>query len=95
VKISIDEARHIARLSRLEFSEPDLGAMRVQLDKILQYIGKLNELDTSDIGPTSHILNLSNVTREDMQGVSLTVEYTLRNAPDPQPPFFRVPKIIE
>ncbi len=95
MKISIEETRHIARLSRLEFSESDLEVMMGQLERILQFIGKLNELDTTDIEPTSHILNLSNVSREDLQGVSLGVEMTLRNAPDPQHPFFRVPKIIE
>lgn len=95
MKISIEDARHIAKLSRLDFSETDIGLIRGQLDAILHFISKLNELDTTGIEPTSHIINMANVAREDVEAPPLRIEDTMRNAPDPQGPFFRVPKIIE
>lgn len=92
MKISVE---HIARLARLKMSEQEKELFGSQLENILDHIEKLNELDTKDIKPTSHVLSLSNVMREDTPGESLSKEDALMNAPDHTDKFYRVPKIIE
>ncbi|MGH7427830.1 MAG: Asp-tRNA(Asn)/Glu-tRNA(Gln) amidotransferase subunit GatC [Candidatus Methylomirabilaceae bacterium] len=95
MKITMQEVEHVARLARLELSEPEKERMRAQLDSILSYIDKLNELDTSAVEATSHVLPLTNVFREDEIRPSLSQEESLVNAPDRHDLFFRVPKILE
>lgn len=95
--MSIDpkQVRHIARLARLSMSDEELDAMGSDLSDILAYIEKLDELDTSDVEPTSHVLDLTNVFRSDEQRPSLPADEALSNAPDRSGSFYRVPKIIE
>jgi aspartyl-tRNA(Asn)/glutamyl-tRNA(Gln) amidotransferase subunit C len=69
--------------------------MRAQLDAILTYIDKLNELDTSQVEPTSHVIPMTNVFREDKVRPSLSQDQALANAPDRQEALFRVPRILE
>ncbi len=95
MKITIKEVEHVARLARLELTEGEKEQMRAQLDSILSYIEKLNELDTSAVEPTSHVLPMKNVFREDEVRPSLSQEEALANAPDRQDLFFRVPRILE
>ncbi|MHB8881230.1 MAG: Asp-tRNA(Asn)/Glu-tRNA(Gln) amidotransferase subunit GatC [Thermodesulfovibrionales bacterium] len=92
MKISID---HVSRLARLSLSEGEKARFGSQLDGILAYVDKLNELDTRDIGPTSHVVPMRNVVRPDSVVPSLPVDEALRNAPDATGEFYRVPKIIE
>ncbi|TAN38213.1 MAG: Asp-tRNA(Asn)/Glu-tRNA(Gln) amidotransferase subunit GatC [Nitrospirae bacterium] len=92
MKISID---HVSRLARLSLSEGEKARFGSQLDDILSYVDKLNELDTRDVGPTSHVVPMSNVVRSDSAVPSLPVDEALRNAPDSTGEFYRVPKIIE
>jgi aspartyl-tRNA(Asn)/glutamyl-tRNA(Gln) amidotransferase subunit C len=89
------EVERIAKLARLSITSEEKQIFGSQLGKTLDYIEKLNELDTSEIEPTSHVLELINVTREDALKKSLHVEDVLRNAPDRSDNFYRVPKIIE
>lgn len=95
MKISRKEIEHIATLARLYLSEEEKDLYGAQLSSILDYMEKLNELDTEDIEPTSHVLPLSNVMREDIPGHSISREEALMNAPDHTDKFYRVPKIIE
>jgi aspartyl-tRNA(Asn)/glutamyl-tRNA(Gln) amidotransferase subunit C len=95
MKITIKDVEHVARLARLELNEEEKARMRAQLDSILNYIDTLNELDTSAVEPTSHVLPMTNVFREDEVRRSLTQEEALGNAPDRQDIFFRVPRILE
>jgi len=90
--ISID---HLARLARLTLTEEEKTLYREQLLGILRYMETLNELDTTGIEPTSHVISISNVMREDSARPSLDREEALRNAPDRTDAFYRVPKIIE
>jgi aspartyl-tRNA(Asn)/glutamyl-tRNA(Gln) amidotransferase subunit C len=90
--ISID---HLARLARLTLTEEEKPLYREQLLGILRYMETLNELDTTGIEPTSHVISISNVMREDSARPSLDREEALRNAPDRTDAFYRVPKIIE
>ena len=92
MKISIE---HLGRLARLSVSDAEKMLFAKQIDNILHYMDKLNELDTGNIEPTSHVISLSNVVREDLREHSLDREDALRNAPDKTNKFFRVPKIIE
>lgn len=95
MKISKEIVRHIALLSRLELKDEEIEVYQQQLSRILEYVEKLNEVDTKDVEPTSHVLSLNNIFREDLVKDSLSREEVLRNAPDPSNKFFRVPKIIE
>ncbi len=92
MKISIE---HIAHLARLSLSEKETELFGSQLDGILSYMEKLNELDTRDIEPTSHVIAIQNITRDDVPRPSLDREDALMNAPDKTDKFYRVPKIIE
>ena len=86
---------HIAHLARLSLSESEKELFSHQLGAILEYVKKLNELDTAGIEPTSHVLEMNNVMREDTLRASLPPDTALANAPDRSGNFFRVPKIIE
>ena len=92
MKISIE---HLARLARLSVSDNEKILFANQIDSILNYMDKLNELDTGKVGPTAHVISLSNVVREDLLIDSLDREDALMNAPDKTDKFYRVPKIIE
>lgn len=95
MKISADEVSHIAGLSRLILLNEEAETFREQLNSILDYVEQLGKLDTANIDPTSHVLPLSNVMREDLIKPSLPVEEALKNGPDGTGKFYRVPKIIE
>jgi len=95
VKISGEEIEHNAVLARLSLSEEEKEVFGPQLSSILDYMEKLNELDTSDTEPTSHVLPLSDVVRDDIPRDSLPREEALKNAPAHTDKFYRVPKIIE
>lgn len=88
-------AEHLARLARLSLSDKEKDLFPAQIEKILNYVDKLNGLDTGDIEPTSHVIALSNVSREDRAEPSLRREDALRNAPDHTEKFYCVPKIIK
>ncbi|OGL41296.1 MAG: asparaginyl/glutamyl-tRNA amidotransferase subunit C [Candidatus Schekmanbacteria bacterium RIFCSPHIGHO2_02_FULL_38_11] len=93
--ISKEEVKHIAKLARIEFSEDEINRFTEQLSTILNYVSKLDELNTEDIVPTSHVIDLKNCFRDDEIKSSLPVEESLRNAPQREKFFFKVPKIIE
>lgn len=95
MKIFLSEVAHIAKLARLHLSEEEMEKFSFQLSSILSYMEKLNELDTSDIEPTSHVIPLKNIFREDTVIPSLSPEDALRNAPERAENFFVVPRIIE
>lgn len=93
--IGIKEVEYVAHLARLELTPEEKEIFARQLDKILEYIGKLNEVDTTDIEPTTHVLPLKNVFRQDKQESSLPVEDVLKNAPAKERNLFKVPQVIE
>jgi len=88
--------RHVAKLSRISLTDEEIDLYRRQIADVLEYINKLNELDTAKTPPTSHPLDsLRNVFRKDSAGKSLAAEDALRNAPRTKGDFFSVPGIIE
>jgi aspartyl-tRNA(Asn)/glutamyl-tRNA(Gln) amidotransferase subunit C len=95
MKITRVEVEHVARLARLELSEPELDTFTVQMDSILAYVEKLNALDTEGIIPTSHAVPMENAFRPDLPSPSIGVEAAMANAPNHAESFFRVPKVIE
>ncbi len=95
MKIQKKEVEAVGLLARIELSEDEKELFGQQLSSILSYIEKLKELDTSQVEPTTHVLPLHNVFREDKVLPSLSPEQALANAPESMDGFYRVPKIIE
>ena len=91
--IEREDVLHVARLARLEIPEGDVEAVQAQLGAILEAVGKVSELDLSDVEPTSHPLDIVNVWAEDEPRPSLSREDALANAPDPEDGQFRVPAV--
>ncbi len=87
--------RRIARLARIEISAGEEKAFARQLNEILEYVKKLEELDTSSVEPTSHVVPMLNVLRADEVKPSLSRDEALSGAPEDAQGCFRVPKIIE
>jgi aspartyl-tRNA(Asn)/glutamyl-tRNA(Gln) amidotransferase subunit C len=90
-EISRDLLLHVAHLARLELREDELARLEVQLNDILAAVSKVAELDLRDVPATSHPLDVVNVWDEDEPRPCLSVEDALRNAPDRDGDFFRVP----
>jgi len=90
-EISRDLLLHVAHLARLELREDELARLQVQLNDILAAVSKVAELDLRDVPATSHPLDVVNVWDEDEPRPCLSVEDALRNAPDREGDFFRVP----
>ncbi len=95
MKISKDDVIKVAELARLEFGEEELEKFTEQLGKILTYIEKLNELDTENVEPTSHVLDIATPLREDVVEDWLEPAEAVENAPEEEDGFFVVPKVIE
>ena len=95
MKISKEDVAHVARLARLRLTGEDKEKFGRQLNRILEYVEKLNELNTENVELTSHVIPLRNVLREDEVKPSLPVEDVLANAPERKGKYFRVPQIIE
>lgn len=92
--VTIKDVEHVAALARLSFTEEEKAKLVAQLNKILEYMEQLNELDTSDIEPLSQVTELSNVFRDDVLKPSTTREEALLNAPARTEKYFKVPKVI-
>jgi len=95
VGIEKTQVEYLASLARIELSEDELELFSGQLEKIVGYVEKLNELDLENVPPTSHTQNLKNVLREDTPKKGLTKDEALALAPDRQGDYFRVPRVIE
>ena len=94
-KIDQAQVRKVARLSRLELTDAEVEEFTDQLSAILDYVEKMNELDTDNVQPLAHCLPVSNVFRQDCVKQSLGTERTLANAPQRDGEFFKVPKILD
>jgi len=92
--ITKKEVEHVALLARLELTEEEKEVYTQQLNSILEYVHKLDRLDTNEVIPTAHVLPLRNVFREDVTTAGLPQEKALENAPEQHDGFFKVPKIV-
>jgi aspartyl-tRNA(Asn)/glutamyl-tRNA(Gln) amidotransferase subunit C len=95
MKITKEVVEYVAHLGRLEFSPDEVDVYTAQLDRILEYMDKLNMLDTTGIEPTTHAIPLVDVMRCDEVSTGLLVEESVGNAPERKDSFFKVPPIIE
>ncbi|MDE0553992.1 MAG: Asp-tRNA(Asn)/Glu-tRNA(Gln) amidotransferase subunit GatC [Candidatus Poribacteria bacterium] len=105
--ITTEGVRHVANLARLEFNDEETAHFTEQLTRILDYIGKLNELDTEDVPPTSHIhphqvvimggsqTEAAHVAKPDVVKPSYPREQVLANAPEPEAGYFGVPRVVD
>jgi aspartyl-tRNA(Asn)/glutamyl-tRNA(Gln) amidotransferase subunit C len=92
--VTIKDVEHVAELARLSFSEEGKQRLVKELNSILEYMEQLNTLDTTNVEPLSHVIELQNVFREDALKPTLTREEALKNAPAKTEKFFKVPKVI-
>lgn len=95
MSIQTKDVEHVAKLARLHLTDEEREMFTEQLNAILQYAEKLNELDTEHIAPTTHVLHLSNVMRDDVVEESLPLDKVFRNAPDEEDGQFKVPAVLE
>jgi aspartyl-tRNA(Asn)/glutamyl-tRNA(Gln) amidotransferase subunit C len=94
MKITPQEISHVANLARLKLSQEEVEAMALQLDDILSYVAKLNELDTEAVKPTTHAISIVNAFREDEVKESLPRDKALANGPRQNGEYFVVPRVI-
>ncbi|MGD2100465.1 MAG: Asp-tRNA(Asn)/Glu-tRNA(Gln) amidotransferase subunit GatC [Desulfobacterales bacterium] len=95
MKITKEEVLYVARLARLDLDADAVDRFAGQIDEILGYIDKLNQVDTEGIQPTSHAISLTNAFRADEQRQHLDRKWALANAPEEEEGQFLVPKIID
>ena len=94
MSVTRKDVEYIAELARLKFKDEELEMFTHQLNEILSYVDKLNQLDTENVEPLSHPVENINVFRNDELKQSVTTEDALKNAPDRTEEFFKVPKVI-
>lgn len=95
MSISKEQVHQVAHLARLKLNEQEAEQFTHQLNQILEFAAKLNELDTEHVEPTSHVLPLSNVLRDDRVVPSIAREKALQNAQEQQDGMFKVPAVFE
>jgi aspartyl-tRNA(Asn)/glutamyl-tRNA(Gln) amidotransferase subunit C len=92
--LSEKDVQYVAKLARLEVTDQEVAKYTQQLANILEYVEQLNKLDTANVEPLTHPLDVKNVFREDKVQPSLTQQEVLSNGPEVQSGHFRVPKIM-
>lgn len=95
MKVTADDVKYIAQLSRLTVPEAEMEKFTEQFNQILNYADILQKIDTTGIEPTAHVLPVSNVLREDVAKEGVTHEEALLNAPAVHNDGFKVPRVIE
>ncbi|MDA0674598.1 MAG: Asp-tRNA(Asn)/Glu-tRNA(Gln) amidotransferase subunit GatC [Cyanobacteria bacterium] len=93
--IDLEQVRKVAHLARLDLDPAEEAQFTTQLNGILDYIEQLNELDTTDVPPTTRAIETSNITRADQLETFSDRESILSNAPDREEDYFKVPKILD
>lgn len=91
--ITIKDVEHVAKLARLELTDEEKELYTKQLGAVLEYVNQMNEVDTSKIEPMTQVVDFVNVMREDKVVYEQTKEELMKNAPDEENGFFKVPKI--
>lgn len=91
--ITVKDVEHVAKLARLELTEEEKEKFTSQLGDVLKYVEQMNEVDTSNVKPMAHAIDFVNVMREDEVKYEQTKEELMKNAPDAEDGFFKVPKI--
>lgn len=94
-KITLEDVDYVAGLAHLTLDAETREAMARDLAGILEYMDQLEALDTSGVEPMMHVLDVSNVYREDVEGESLSPDEVFKNAPQTDGEYFLVPKILD
>lgn len=94
-RINEEQVKYVANLARLSFTDQEIKTFTTQLDDIIGFAEQLNELDTQGVEPTTHVLDMYNVMREDVVEASLPREEALKNAPVQEDGQVKVPLIME
>jgi aspartyl-tRNA(Asn)/glutamyl-tRNA(Gln) amidotransferase subunit C len=89
--IEREQVLHVAKLARLSFSDEEVDRLAPELSKIVEYVEQMDRLELEGVEPTSHVVELQNVLREDVPCESLPKERALEQAPDAVDGGFRVP----
>lgn len=96
MSVTKEEVNYVANLARLQLDDEEAEHLKEDMNKILGYMEKLRELDTSDVEPLEHVTEkTSSSFREDKAKVPISHEDALKNAPDADSDYFRVPRVIE
>jgi aspartyl-tRNA(Asn)/glutamyl-tRNA(Gln) amidotransferase subunit C len=95
MSVTKNEVEHIAKLAKLKFNDDEIDEYTTQLNEILKYVDKLNELDTTNVKPLSHPVSGENVFREDVLKNSISTEDALKNTKNRTEVYFKVPKVIK
>lgn len=95
MSVTNDDVRYVADLARLQFSDEETEKMAGEMSKILDFMETLEEVDTRDVEPLEHVIELEYRFRNDKTEESLSHEMALKNAPDADTDYFRVPRVIE
>ena len=93
-RLTEDEVKKVASLSRLTLTDEELHRYAGQLSSVLEYVSQLSELDVQDVEPMAHATDITNVLREDLPEYGLKTDEALNNAPGKMPPYFEVPKVL-
>jgi len=92
--LSKEEVEHVAWLAHIELTDQEKALFTEQFNEILDYFKKIDEVDTTEVEPTNHVLELTNIFRKDETAPSLTSEEALKNAPKKENKFFKAPRIV-
>ncbi len=95
MNISDEVIEHIAHLSRLEFVGEEKKSIKADLEKIIGFMGKLNELNTNNVEPLIFMSDELNRLRDDVPSITISHEEALRNAPKRDSDYFRIPKVLD
>jgi aspartyl-tRNA(Asn)/glutamyl-tRNA(Gln) amidotransferase subunit C len=95
MSVTEKDVLYVANLARLQLSENEVHSLAKDMNNILDYMDLLNEIDTDHIEPLEHVIELKSRLREDTSNIPLNHEDALKNAPDADSDYFRVPKVIE
>lgn len=94
-RISMEQVKHVAHLARLAITDEEAEKYTEQLDRVITFAEQLNELNTDNVEPTSHVIQLKNIMREDKAEKGLPLEDVLKNVPEHENGQMKVPPIIE
>lgn len=95
MKVTKETIEYVANLARLNISEAEKGKLTLDMENIISYVDKLNELDTANVKPMEHVIPMQNVLREDVVTDSFNREELLKSAPSHENGCYRVPKVVE
>ncbi len=95
MSVTLEDVHYIAKLARLSLTEQEATQAQQDLNKILSYMDELNQIDTSSVEPLEHVFDFETRLRPDIPEAPVPHEDALRNAPDADSDYFRVPKVIE